>query len=75
MNRRYDIRPRLGPGRPPKSPTKNEPQIKYAKTKTIIIQPLSQIVETSQIDKIILTAFNVERELERVKMPIPLAKL
>jgi len=36
---------------------------------------LNQIGETSQIDKTILTTFNVERELERVKIPIPLDEL
>jgi len=72
LNRRYDLRPRSGPSRPPKSPTLNEPQIKFVETQTTIIQPLNLIVETSQIDKIVLTTFNVERELGRVKIPIPL---
>lgn len=72
LNRRYNLRPRAGPGRPTKGPIQNEPQIKSVETKTTIFQPLNQTCETSQIDKTVLTTFNVERELERLKIPIPL---
>lgn len=75
MNRSYDLRPSSTPGRPPKSPPVNEPQMKFAEAQTTIIQPLNQIVERSQIDKKKLTTFNVERELERVKISILLAKM
>lgn len=42
LNRRYDIRPKEGPSRPPKGPIQNEPQIKSIENKTTIIQPLNQ---------------------------------
>ena len=74
-NRRYDLRPRSRPGRPPKSPTINEPQIKSVETQTTNIHPLNQTTETSLIDKIVLTTFNVERELERVRILVPLSEL
>ena len=75
LNRRYDLRPRAGPSRPPKGPIQNEPQIKSVEIQTTIIQPLNKIGETSQIDKTVLAKFNVERELERVKITIPLDEL
>ena len=75
LNRTYDLRPREGSGRPPKIRIINEPHIKTPETLTAILQPLNQIVETSQIGKIILTTFNFEKALERVKIPIPLAEL
>ena len=74
LNRRYDLRPRAGPRRPPKNPVIIETQIKSVETQTKTIQPLNQPIDTTSIDKIILT-FNVEKELERVKIPIPLSEL
>lgn len=75
MNRRYYLRPRSRPGRPPKNPIVNESQSKSTESQTITIQPLNQWNETNSIDETLLTTFNVENELERVKIPIPLSKL
>lgn len=75
MNKRYDLRPRSWLGRPPKKPIINEPQIKSTKTQTTTIQPLNQIAKRTLIYNTTLTTFNVERELERVKIPIPLSEL
>lgn len=38
-------------------------------------QTTESSIETSSSDKTILTTFNIEKELERVKIPIPLPKL
>lgn len=35
LNKRYDLRPRLGPCRPPKSTTTIEPAIKSIRTQTV----------------------------------------
>lgn len=75
LNKRYDPIPRSGPGRPLKEPPRIEACTKVVKPQTTIIQPLNQSTDTIQIEKIILTAFNVENELERVKIPIPLSEL
>ena len=42
LNKRYDLRPRPGPGRPPKETPIIEPRTKAVETQTIIIQPLNQ---------------------------------
>lgn len=75
LNTRYDLRPRPGPGRPPKNMDVNERPIKTTETKTTTIQPFTQSNEPNLVDKMVLTTFNVERELERVKIPIPLSGL
>jgi len=75
LNRRYDLRPRSGPSRPLKNPIVSEPQNKSIETQTTTIQPLNQIVETTPFDKTALTTFNVERELERIKIPIHLSEI
>jgi len=74
LNRR-DLRTRLGPSRPPKNPIVNEPHIKSTESRTTKIQLLNQPNETNSIDKIVLTTFNVEKELERVKIAIPLSEI
>lgn len=75
MNKRYDLRPRPSPGRPPKEPPTIEPHTKAIETQTTSIRPLNRSTDIAQIEKTALTAFNVEKELERVKVPIPLSKL
>jgi len=75
LNKIYDLRPRPGLGRPPKETPTIEPHTKSIKTQTNIIRPLNQPTDTTQIEKTILTTFNVEKELERVKIPIPLSEL
>ena len=72
FNKRFDLRPRVGPVRPPKEYPTIEPHTKTVETQTTTIRPLNQSIDTTQIEKTILTAFNVEKELERVKIPIPL---
>ena len=61
LNRRYDLRPRAGPCRPPKNPVIIEPQVKTVETQTTSIQPLNHPNGTSQIDKTVLTTFNIEK--------------
>jgi len=75
LNKRYDLRPRPGPGRPPKEAPIIETRTKAAETQTTVIRPLNQSTDTTQNDKNALTTFNVEKELERVKIPIPLLEL
>lgn len=75
IKRRYDLRPRVGFGRPSKDPITIEPQVKSVKTQTIPIQNLDQSTETPLMDKTHLTTFNVERDIEREKIPIPLSEL
>ena len=52
-----------------------EPHTKAIETQTIVIWPLNQSTDTAQNDKNALTTFNVEKELERVKITIPLSEL
>lgn len=73
LNRRYGLRPKQGPGRNVKNVTFGEPQEKA--TETPSIQPQNQLQDQSSIEKYVTTIFNVERELERVKIPIPLFEL
>jgi len=54
---------------------RNLQQLNLIETQTTTIQPLNQSIDTAQIEKTILTTFNVEKELKRVKIPIPLSKL
>ena len=42
---------------------------------TTLIRPLDQSIDSFQTGKNILTTFSVEKELERVKIPIPLSEL
>jgi len=48
---------------------------KDVETQTTIILPLNPSIDTTQIENFVLTAFNVEKELERVKILIPLLEL
>ena len=75
MKTRYDLRPRPGPGIPPKETPTIEHRTKSVETQTTIIRPLNQSTNIAPIENTVLTAFNVEKELERVKIPIPLSKL
>jgi len=75
LNKRYDLRPRPGPRRPPKETLVIEPCGKTVQTQTTFIQPREQSINTPQNNKNALTTFNVEKKLERVKIPIPLSKL
>jgi len=75
LNKRYDLRPRPGPRRPPKETPTIKPHTKVIETQTITIQTLNQQTHTTQIEKIVLTIFNLEKELERVKIPVPLSQL
>ena len=51
LNKRYDLRPRPSPGRPPKETPTIEPHTKAAKTQTTIIRPLNQSTDTTKIEK------------------------
>lgn len=75
MNRRYNLRPRLGLGRPIKNITFDEPQVKSTETQTSSIQPQNQLQEQNTPEKFVSTIFSVEKELERVKNPIPFSEL
>jgi len=75
LNKIYSLRPRSSPGRPPKSTTIIEPAMKTIQTQIPSPQTIESSIETLPFDKTILTTFNIEKELERVKIPIPLAKL
>ena len=75
MNKRYDLRPRPGPGRPPNETPVIEPRSKTTQNQMTFIRPLEHPIDIPQNDKNILTTFNVKKELERVKIPIPLSKL
>lgn len=69
------IRPRSSPWRPSKSATIIEPAIKSIQTQTPTPQTTKSSTTTFSSDKTILTTFNIEKELERVNVPIPLAEL
>lgn len=71
MNKGYDLRPRVGPRRPLKETPIIKPHTKVAKTQTTITHPLNQSTDTTQNGKNDLITFNVEKELERIKIPIP----
>ena len=73
LNRRYDLRPRKGHGRPVKKVNVDDPPDKVVETPSV--QPQNQSQENSTIEKYVPIVFNVERELERVKNPIPLFEL
>ena len=75
LNKRYDLRPRPGLRRPPKETPIIEPRIKTAKAQTTLIHSLDQSIDTTQAGKKNLIAFNVKKELERVKIPISLSEL
>lgn len=75
LNKRYDLRPRPSLGIPPKETPIIEPRAKPAQTQTTFIRPLEQLIDIPQNDKNAVTTFNVEKELERIKIPIPLSKL
>ena len=61
LNKRYDLRPRPGLGRPPKEPPTIEPRTKVFETQTTVIRPLNQSTNTAQNEKHALTTFNVEK--------------
>jgi len=75
LNKRYDLRPGSGLDRPPKYTTIIEPTIKSIQTQTPTPQTTDSSTETFSSDKTILTTFNIEKELERVKITIPLVEL
>lgn len=75
LNKRYDLRPRSSPWRPSKCATIIELAIKSVQTQTPTPQTTKSSTTTFSSDKTILTTFNIEKELERVKIPIPLAEL
>jgi len=58
-----------------KNVTINEPPVKTIETKTTAIQPLTQANEHNIVEKIALIVFNVEKELERVKILVPLSEI
>jgi len=59
LNKRYDLRPRSGPGRPSKSTTIIETAIKSIKTQTPTTQTTKSSTQTFSFDKTILTTFNI----------------
>ena len=61
LNKRCDLRPRPGPGRPPKETPVIEPRTKTVEAQTTLIRPLDQSIDTTQTSKNILTTFNVEK--------------
>jgi len=75
LNKRYDQRPRSSLGRPPKSTTIIELAVTTIQTQTSTPQTTESSTETLTFDKTVLTTFNIEKELERVKIPIPLVEL
>ena len=75
LNERYDLRPRSGQGRPSKSTTIIDPAIKSIQTQTPTPQTTKTSTETFSSDKTILTTFNIEKELERVNICIPLSEI
>lgn len=75
LNKRHDLKPRPSPRIPLKEPPIIEHHTRVVETQKTTIQPLYQSTDTTQIYKTVLTTFNVEKELERVKIPIPLSEL
>lgn len=73
QNRRYGLRPRRGPSRPVKKVTFDEPQDKVVENPPV--QPQNELQEKYSTKKSISNVLNFERELERVKIPIPLSEL
>ena len=49
--------------------------MKTIQTQSPTPQTTESPIETSSPDKTILRSFNIEKELERVKIPIPLVEL
>ena len=67
------MRPRPRPGRPFKKVTFDEPQVKSFETQTSSFESHNQLQEQLSIEKYVPIVFNVEKELERVNIPIPLS--
>lgn len=75
LNTRYDLRPISCLGTPSKSTAIIKPTIKSIQTQTPTPQTTDSSTETFSSNETIFTTFNIENEVERVKIPIPLVEL